>query len=135
MTREDARKELASLCVAAGGFTTVNAFLPLTLGGTTKVLNIFAREDEFKRDSGDLMKDICFFNLDTYVLRRGTVADEDDMDDLHEIILAVVIANPAHKPYWSHLQIVGNTEIRPVQEAGTQYLRERHKVSAKIMGT
>lgn len=133
MTREAAREALAALFVTAGGFTTINAFLPLSLNGTTKVLNIFTRSSSLDRMSQDLKNNFHTFYLDTYIFRRGTAADEDDLDALHEIIIGVCVANPTNAA-WSHLQLEGETEARPVHADGNQYLRERHRVKVKLSG-
>lgn len=132
MGRKEAREAIAGL-FSSPGFTTINAFLPLSLKGTTKVLNIFSSSSSLDRISADLKNNFHTFYLDTYVLRRGTVADEDDLDALHLLIVTACIANPTNAA-WSHLELDGQTEVRPVQDAGIQYLRERHRVRVKITG-
>jgi hypothetical protein len=131
LTREAAREAFAALVVSAGGFTTVNAFLPLSLGGTTKVANIYTRESDLDVLSADLKNNFHTFNVDCLVLRQGTAADEDNLDALHEIIVGVCVANPSNAN-WSHLELEGPTEPRFVQDAGTQYRLERHKVKVKL---
>jgi len=130
MGRKEAREAIAGL-FSSPGFTTINAFLPLSLNGTTKVLNVFSRGSSLDRISADLINNFHTFYLDTYILRAGTVADEDNLDALHQLIVAACIANPTNAA-WSHLELDEETEVRPVQDAGTQYLRERHKVRVKI---
>ena len=132
MTRKAAREALATL-FAGQGFTTVNAFLPLTLGGTTKVLNIYTRASSLAVHSRDLKKDFHFFILDVLVFRRGTVADEDDLDTLHDTVSTICKANPTNAA-WEHLELDEDSEARFVQDAGTQYRLERHKVKVKLTG-
>jgi hypothetical protein len=131
VSRETAREALAALIVTAGGFTVVNAFLPLTLSGATKVLNIYTAASGLDRMSGAIKNRFHTFHLDVLVLRAGTAADEDTMDTLHDIIVAVCVANPTNAN-WSHLQLDGDTEKRPVRDEGKQYWLERHKVKIKV---
>ena len=133
-TRKTAREALAGLfSVSEGGFTVINPFLPLSLNGASKILNIFARASSLKVSSQALKKDFHIFYLDTLVLRLGTAVDEDTSDALHEIIVAAIKANPANSN-WQHIELDGETEIRPVKDSGEQYIRERHRVKVKLPG-
>lgn len=130
MSRETAREALAALFTGQG-FNVVNAFLPLELGGATKILNIYTRLSRTDRPSKHNIKDIYTFNLDALVLRRGTAADEDDIDILHAAIVSVCTANPANAT-WTHLQLDAETEPRFVQDGGKQYRMERHRVTVNV---
>jgi hypothetical protein len=132
-TRATARAALAALFVTAGGFTTVNAFAPLDLKGTTKVLNIYTRASSLEVRSAHLKKDFHIFYLDTFVKRRGTVADEDDLDALHEIITTVCKANPTNAN-WEHLELDEESQGLFSEVAGIQYRMERHRVKVKLSG-
>jgi hypothetical protein len=131
MSRQTAREALAALFVTAGGFNVVNAFLPLELGGATKILNIFSRVSRTDRPTKHNIHNLYTLNLDALVLRGGTAADEDDLDTLHEIIVTVCLANPA-TANWSHLQLDAETEPRFVEAEGNQYRMERHRVMLNV---
>lgn len=132
MGREAAREALAGL-FAGQGFTTVNTFLPLELSGASKILNIYSRISRLDRPSRYNIHNLYTLNLDALVLRRGVAADEDDIDTLHDIIVAVCVANPANAN-WSHLELDGETELRFVQDSGKQYRLERHRVMLNVKG-
>jgi hypothetical protein len=131
MTRKAAREALATLITTAGGFTVVNAFLPLTLNGASKICNIYTRASELDVESANLKNDFYTFNIDALVLRTGVAADENDLDTLHGVIVAVCVDNPK-TANWSHLKLDGETEPAFVQDSGKQYRLERHRVKVKL---
>lgn len=133
MGRKEAREALAALFVANGSFTTVNAFLPLSLGGTTKVLNIYTRSARRDRPSKNNIHDLYILNADVLVLRVGTAADEDNLDTLHGVIEAVCAANPA-TANWTHLELDQESEARYVKDEGKQYRLERHQIMLNVRG-
>jgi hypothetical protein len=130
-TRQSAREALAALFVANGSFTTVNDFAPIDLKGTTKVLNIYARASRMDRMSRDVRNNFHVFNLDVFVKRTGTGADEDDLDTLHEAIVTVCVANPTNAN-WNHLELSEPSEPLFAEVAGIPYRLERHRVTIKI---
>jgi hypothetical protein len=130
-TRKAAREALAALFVTNGSFTTVNDFAPIDLKGTTKVLNIYARASRMDRMSRDVRNNFHVFNLDVFVKRTGTGADEDDLDTLHEAIVTVCVANPTNAN-WSHLELSEQSECLFAEVAGIPYRLERHRVTIKI---
>jgi len=129
-TRKAARQRLATLFTGQG-FNVVYSYAPVDLKGATKVLCIFADGSDRGRASRHLINDFHDLFLDTYVKRESGINTEDTLDDLHDIVLAVVQANVGD-PAWNELTLEDKSDCLFVEVAGTPYRTERHIVHIKI---
>lgn len=134
MGRQEAREALAAL-FSGQGFTVVNTFLPTTMNGASKVLNIYGRRSRTDHISAGNIHNLYTLNLDVLVLRNGAAADENDLDDLHDAVVSVC-TNSANiiTANWGHLELDEDTEPGFVRDEGKQYRLERHKVFLNVPG-
>lgn len=130
MTRKAVREALGIIFTNIG-FNTVNLFAPKDLQGQTKVLNVYSKRSRLEKLSADMKNDFYTFNLDVLVKRTGVVADEDDLDTLHDA-LKTAVSNNIGNAAWSHLEMNEDSDAMFVEISGVPYRMERHTLKVKL---
>jgi hypothetical protein len=130
-TRKQVRERLVTLFDADSTFTSVFGYAPLDLKGATKVLCIYSDKSRHEMLSKHLNNNFYQFFLETYIKRVGAENSEDDLDNLHEAIRAVVRANVGDET-WNELILEEESEAFFAQVAGVPYRVERHPLLVKV---
>jgi hypothetical protein len=131
-TRKQCRAALG-VAFAGQGFTSVFPYAPLDLGGASKVLVITVRRSHHERMGPAYQDDFHVFFLDVYIKRGGGVNTEDALDEMHEVIRAVVKANVGNAA-WNEIELEEESDALFAEVAGVPYRVERHPIKLKVSG-
>lgn len=130
-TRRECRERLVALFTANGSFTVVNGYAPLELNGASKVLNILSDSTTHEWLSANLNNHFYKFALDVYVKRKNGENSEDTLDDLHDVVRAVIRANIGDST-WNELFLDDESRALFAEVSGTHYRMERHTLTIKV---
>lgn len=130
-TRRQCRAALGTAFVNQG-FSQVFTFAPLDLKGATRVLIIHAGPTRHEVLGAGFANNFYKFFLDVYVLRRGDINTEDELDDMHEVIRSVARANVGNAA-WNEITLEEESDPRFARVGGAELYRfERHTVWIKV---
>lgn len=132
-TRKQVRDALGTV-FAGQGFTTIYTYAPLDLLGASKVLVIYTDASRHERLGAGFQNDFHRFTLDVYIKRASGVNTEDALDEMHEVIRAVVKANISNAA-WNEILLEEESGALFAEVAGVAYRCERHPLLIKISGT
>lgn len=132
-TRKQCRKRLVTLFDANSTFNQVIGYAPNDLNGATKVLCVYTDNSREDMISEDMNNDFHTFLVDSYVARENGEDSEDDLDDMHDAVRAVVRANVSDSQgNWSHLNLNSESDAGFAEISGLPYRVEHHVLIVKV---
>jgi hypothetical protein len=131
-TRKQVRKRLATLMAESDEFEAVYDHAPLDLRGQDRVLCIYSDRTRHEMLSAHLNNAFYRFTLETYALRRvDEPGAEDALDDMHEVVRAIVRANVGDAT-WNELNLEEDSDALFARIANEPYRVERFSLMVKV---
>lgn len=134
MSRKTVRLDLVDLLATSTVFNLVVGYLPSDLGGKSRIVAIYNDTTTDDLMSKSNYNGLYTLNVDSLVKRTSTGDFEDDLDDMHNEIAALCLANASYADHWDHLTMAGGTRCFFAQVGGVMYRVEQHKVLIKENG-